>query len=185
MKSGNLEPVLKADFVRPIAFRTKAPLRPRWRSRLIPAPKTSRYTPLTAAHEGPESAPELFGSSGRRRAGPAGQRTARRRPEGSTQGREPFARCCFAACAEVLRGSGASKQGRVDELGFVTAARGACRACFLRFAVRRSHLAKPDGTQVPQGAPHPSFPCPRQLSSSSNICLKHTLVVIQMFETYV
>ena len=46
----------------------------------------------------------------------------------------------------------------MDKSGIVTAARGALSCLLLEFAVRRSHLAKPDGTQVPQGAPLPHFP---------------------------
>src|SRR6185312_3396005 len=51
----------------------------------------------------------------------------RRSPKGSIQGREPFARCCFAACPCVRRPPGlqAAREGRVDKLDFVTAARGA------------------------------------------------------------
>jgi hypothetical protein len=53
--------------------------------------------------------------------------TARRSPKGSIQGREPFARCRFAACPFDRRPPGlqAAREGRVDELDFVTAARGA------------------------------------------------------------
>ena len=67
-------------------------------SKLIPAAKILPYTPLTAAREGPDCAPELFGGSGRRRARPAGQERLGGARKGPPRARA-LARCRFAACA--------------------------------------------------------------------------------------
>jgi len=99
------------------------------------------------------------------RAAPCGKSRrldARRSPKGSTQGREPFARCRFAAWRRAagrvlerrLRVASQeppdhpSADGRVDKMGFVTAARGAVEAPHIRFArclsAPRSLLARRD-----------------------------------------
>jgi hypothetical protein len=111
------------------------------------------YIPCRRSSRGTGRPPELFGKSGRRRAKSPGDFSTRRSPEGSTRGASP--------CGMLLSlGRQPSQEGwprRVDESGFVTAARGVLLLLLLQFAVRLS-FAKPDGTRCREA--------PRSLSSS-------------------
>src|SRR5687767_13263155 len=104
--------------------------------------------------EGPECAPELFGSGGRRRDGsPEESRPGvpQRGPPGGHY-EPPAAVCRLKGGARLAEGAWARSAGRVDELGDVIRRAGRRKGAVIKFARRCSGAPLPPQARRPKGS---------------------------------